>query len=1090
LAIGIEFSKGDDRVNTRNYAAKCLLRCGLAGLILAMFTVSGAYAQPLVEVAKLVAGDAAVDNCFGYSVSQAGNRVLIGAYRNHDGGYASGAAYVFEYDGNEWSEVAKLKASDAAPDDWFGRSVSLSGDRALIGAHGNDDAGERSGSTYVFEYDGNEWSEVAKLTASDAAAYDVFGYSVSLSGDRALIGAFENDDAGDRTGSAYVFEYDGNEWSEAAKLIASDATANDAFGWSVSLSGPRALVGAHQGTVGGYWVGSAYVFEYDGNEWSEAAKLTASDAASSDLFGCSVSLSGDRALIGAVYNDDAGENSGSAYVFAYDGNGWSEMAKLTASDAAEGDRFGESVSLSGDRALVGAYFDGDAGDRSGSAYMFEYDGNGWSEVVKLTASDAAEGDNFGKSVSLSDDRALIGASNDDDAGVNSGSAYVFDPPTEATLSLPDLQATYKQAITVPLSLDRANDLVSAEAFIEYDTYLLTLMGVTPTGTLTDGWSIETKAEPGSGTFETLKIATAADQSSATGQVTLLNLEFTVNDVRSPASSSVIFTHALLNDGTPGNITVNGSVTLVGVDGTIVHDLTQIIPREDIAVTVTDVDEDRDILVKDSFDVQVSNGSQTETLSVLESDVSSGIFEGTISTVFSLGATSDDDILQAMSGDVIQSCYDDWLDAAGNTVERCVSTNVIGGRDGAIRITIVSQPGDTVRVRVTDADLNVNPGAQENAQVTATNPTTGESETIDLDEDGDNSDVFFGLLFTAPGSAAGAPDDATLNTAKGDVLDVSYLDVVTAPGGTEDLTDDDEVVDPFGDADGNGSVQAFDAAKVLLHALTPYLTGLDSLSANLDLLAFDPVHGKITHFDASLVLQKRVGKIGRFPVQEDEADNHPQPETDDSTPKSILDERLLSLQTHDGYVSVWADDRSQIVSGELVVKGVSGAVEMGEGLDDFLSASREIEEGLRIVFAGASPVDGPGELVRIYGMGSDGFQLTWAHFNDGGIVGRMDGIERGRVVPASFVLYPNVPNPFNPETMIRFELPYRTSVCLEVFDVLGQRVLVLVAEELSMGGHQVVWDGRDANGAPVSNGLYLYRLQAGDFEQVRRMLLLK
>jgi enediyne biosynthesis protein E4 len=663
------------------------------------------------------------------------------------------------------------------------------------------------------------------------------------------------------------------------------------------------------------------------------------------------------------------------------------------------------------------------------------------------------------------------------------------------VSAPHVTATYNQELQIPVQVTDTSGggIVSAEVFVSYDGDLLTAFSTGLTGTLAaSGWSAETNIVEGNGTaIDTVKIAMATDNDVLSGAGTLIYIDLQMGNVRIPASSPLTLEHVLFNDGTPPNTTTDGSVTLVGVDGSIAHDPTEIIPREDIAVMVTDADENWDINAQDSFVVRVSNGSQSETLTVQETGNSTGIFEGIISTVFSLGATSDDDVVQAKAGDVIQSCYDDWLDADGITVERCDDTNVIGGTDGAIQVTIVSQPGDTVRVRVTDADLNINPGAQENAQVTATNPSTGESETIDLDEDGDNSDVFFGLLFTAPGSAAGAPDDATLNTAKGDVLDVTYIDVVTEQGGTEDLTDDDEVVDPFGDADGNGSVQAFDAAKVLLHALTPYLTGLDSLSANLDLLAFDPVHGKVTHFDASLILQKRVGKIGRFPVQEDEADNHPQPETDDSTPKSILDERLLSLQVHDGYLSVWMDEREEIISGELVVEGISGEVEMGAELSGFLSASRGTAEGLRIVFAGASPVEGSGELLRIHsGVGPGNVRLTRARFNDGGIVGWNGGTDLAEAIPQRFALHPNVPNPFNPATTIRFELPQESPARLEVFDMLGQRVVILAAGTLPRGVHEAVWDGRDGAGAQVSSGLYLYRLQAGDFEKVRRMLLLK
>ncbi len=141
-------------------------------------------------------------------------------------------------------ELDKLTASDDAAFDQFGRGVSLSGDRALVGAHRNDDAGTSSGSAYVFEKQGTVWVETAKLIASDAAMLDLFGSAVSLSGDTALVGAYQDGDAGAWSGSAYVFEKQGTVWVETAKLTASDAVADDWFGRSVSISGDRALEGA------------------------------------------------------------------------------------------------------------------------------------------------------------------------------------------------------------------------------------------------------------------------------------------------------------------------------------------------------------------------------------------------------------------------------------------------------------------------------------------------------------------------------------------------------------------------------------------------------------------------------------------------------------------------------------------------------------------------------------------------------------------------------------------------------------------------------------------------------------------------------
>jgi hypothetical protein len=391
------------------------------------------------ETAKLTPADGAAGDQFGVSVSLSGDRGLVGARRDEDNGIDSGSAYVFEFNGSSWSETGKLTPADGAGGDQFGWSVSLSGDRALVGAIFDDDNGSSSGSAYVFDYNGTSWNETAKLAPANGAAGDQFGFSVSLSGDRALVGAYADDDNGSSSGSAYVFEFNGSSsgsayvfefngssWSETAKLTPADGAAFDDFGFSVSLSGDRALVGAYLDADNGSFSGSAYVFDFNGTSWSETAKLTPADGAPSDQFGVSVSLSGDRGLVGAGRDDDNGSNSGSAYVFEFNGASWSETAKLTPADGAAFDNFGVSVSLSGDRALVGANADDDNGSNSGSAYVFDFNGSSWSETAKLTPADGAGGDNFGWSVSLSGDRALIGAIGDDDNGSASGSAYLFD----------------------------------------------------------------------------------------------------------------------------------------------------------------------------------------------------------------------------------------------------------------------------------------------------------------------------------------------------------------------------------------------------------------------------------------------------------------------------------------------------------------------------------------------------------------------------------------------------------------------------------------------------------------------------------------
>ncbi len=384
------------------------------------------------EATLTATGGAAFED-FGYSVAISGDTALVGARSDDVGANADqGSAYVFTRAGTTWTQQAQLIATGGAAGDQFGSSVALSGDTALVGAV-NDDVGAsvNQGSAYVFTRSGTTWTQQAQLTATGGAASDQFGNSVALSGDTALVGA-SDDDVGANTdqGSAYVFTRLGSTWTQQAQITATGGAASDLFGSSVALSGDTALVGANGDDVGANVnQGSAYVFTRSGTIWTQQAQLTATGGATSDLFGVSVALSGDTALVGA-YADDVGANvnQGSAYVFTRSGTTWTQQAQLTATDGAAGDFFSISVALSGDTALVGADFDGvGANSGQGSAWVFSRIGTKWiGPDLQMLATGGVAGDNFGTSVAISGDTALVGAYFDD-VGANSdqGSAYVF-----------------------------------------------------------------------------------------------------------------------------------------------------------------------------------------------------------------------------------------------------------------------------------------------------------------------------------------------------------------------------------------------------------------------------------------------------------------------------------------------------------------------------------------------------------------------------------------------------------------------------------------------------------------------------------------
>ena len=415
----------------------------LAVFVLGLAPAGFAQTVSRTETQKLVPPDVRPQRgFFGRSLAVSGDRAVLGSMAD------DGSAYVYERDSSgAWIEVTQLRPSDVDGDDVsnrFGDSVAISGDRVIVGAYNYNffgRLGRVTGAAYVFEQDETgTWVEAAKLLASDGERGDRFGWSVAVSGDRALIGAVadDNDDRDFNAGSVYVFERNAaGAWVEAAKLEASDARTDDAFGWSVALSGDRALVGAHDVDINRKTRGAAYLYERDASgTWSEVTKLTAPDASAEYGFGEAISLSGDRAIIGVRWDDEAGESSGSAYIYERDARGtWVDAAKLTASDAGRWVRFGSAVALSGDRALVGAeYGNGDNPTasrdkrrRSGAAYLFERDGSGaWAEAAKLVASDGVRYDGFGVSVGLSGDQALVGAHRNRALSWRSGAGYVFD----------------------------------------------------------------------------------------------------------------------------------------------------------------------------------------------------------------------------------------------------------------------------------------------------------------------------------------------------------------------------------------------------------------------------------------------------------------------------------------------------------------------------------------------------------------------------------------------------------------------------------------------------------------------------------------
>ncbi len=394
------------------------------------------------EQQRLLASDRDFGDQFGRGVAIEGNLVLVGAeWVDIPGAADAGAAYVFRLSEGKWLQEEKLSPDSLRGNHRFGSSVDINEQRLLIGAdfaHG-ETAGNREGAAFVFEPEDSEWDQSARLWADDGKNGDGFGGSVAMSGNRILIGAewVEYPDFDD-AGAAYMFEQQDGTWDQVAKFSASQMTIDGHFGNAVDMDGNRAVVGSMFGDSGAEErTGAAYVFERIDGVWTETATLYPSDVEEYDYFGASVSLNGDRILVGSERDDERGEDAGAAYVFDLVDGEWREMGKLMASDGTDLDILGGDVAVWGDRAVVGTGFaDANEEDNVGAAYLFEFVDSQWVQSAKLTAADAMAGAHFGQFLDMDSQRAVFGAFLHDVDRINTGAAYVVTiPEPDSTLIL-------------------------------------------------------------------------------------------------------------------------------------------------------------------------------------------------------------------------------------------------------------------------------------------------------------------------------------------------------------------------------------------------------------------------------------------------------------------------------------------------------------------------------------------------------------------------------------------------------------------------------------------------------------------------------
>ncbi|WP_338761755.1 choice-of-anchor D domain-containing protein [Bernardetia sp. ABR2-2B] len=306
---------------------------------------------------------------FGYAVDIYEDYIVVGGWRDS----FRGAAYVFHKEGSNWIQQARLTASDRQVDDYFGRSVAIDQEHIIIGAWGEDAAGGSAGAAYIYKREGTTWSEQAKLASNDLNGFDLFGFTVDIQNDWAIVGALRQKTNDSDEGAVYTFRRNENTWTQIDKLQPNDVSQGMNFGQSISISGNQLAIGTDRNNNN---KGAAYIYKYNGANWIEESKITASDAVSNTLFGTSLSLYGNYLLVGVPFESSTNSTSGAAYFYKKEGANWSEIAKIKPSPAQFDEYVGGSVALHANKLVIGAQgYRSSNGVPIGAVYVSDFGGS-------------------------------------------------------------------------------------------------------------------------------------------------------------------------------------------------------------------------------------------------------------------------------------------------------------------------------------------------------------------------------------------------------------------------------------------------------------------------------------------------------------------------------------------------------------------------------------------------------------------------------------------------------------------------------------------------------------------------------------------
>jgi FG-GAP repeat len=380
--------------------------------------VSPAVGQVAHESMKIVPSDGQWSDWFGYSVAMENGVIAVGSINDDDNGLTNGPGSVYLYDAQTGALITKLLADDATTDrDQFGRVLDIDNGILAVGANADTDNGTQSGSAYLFDL--ATGTQLFKLLPDDGDDRDQFGTQIAIDNGIVVVGAWLDEANGASSGSAYLF--DATTGQQITKLLPPDVGQSDFFGAAVAIGDGVVAVGAFGDTDNGPATGSVYLF--DATTGTQLDKILPSDAQMADSFGVAVSIDNGILAVGAYNVDDVAPNAGAVYLF--DLATREELMKLTASDGADGDELGFPLAMDNGILVAGAFLSDPGGiNQAGAVYLFDVETG--EEMVKLLPTNGDEMDRFGHSFAIENGMVVVGSYEDDDIAFNGGAVYIFE----------------------------------------------------------------------------------------------------------------------------------------------------------------------------------------------------------------------------------------------------------------------------------------------------------------------------------------------------------------------------------------------------------------------------------------------------------------------------------------------------------------------------------------------------------------------------------------------------------------------------------------------------------------------------------------